>query len=84
MRLETIAHDMIQQAQRQGKAVRDLPRGLRIEYCHFAGTRVLALSRPLVPPGDDEISICRYAFGVPLDAGRENGDRAVTLRWEVA
>jgi hypothetical protein len=81
-RLIDIAADMQHQAQRSGASVRELPRGLRLQFTWCGGQKTLTLSRPAVAPVEEEISICRYAFGVPLEAERRDTDRnQVTLRW---
>lgn len=86
--LADIASDMMAQALRSGRAVRELPRGLEITLVCAGGQWTLALARPAVMPAEEEVDICRRAFtkclpgGVPDDAERHDGDRTVTLRWE--
>ena len=81
MTLADIARDMEVQAKRRGASIRDLPRGLRIELTWVGGNVTLALSRPVTAPSEDEISLCRHAFGVPLAAERTDGAHTVLFRW---
>jgi hypothetical protein len=80
-RLIDIAADMQGQARRSGASMRELPRGLRLQFTWCGGQKTLILSRPATAPSEEEISICRFAFGVPLEAERRDGDDQVTLRW---
>lgn len=79
--LTMIAADMNNEALRRGTSRRELPRGLAMELVQVGGTKTLVLSRPVTPPGAQEIEICRAAFGVPADAQRNDGEVTVTLRW---
>ena len=79
--LAVIAYDMEQQALRRGVSSRELSRGLALSLVIAGGKKVLTLSRPAVMPSEEEISVCRLCFGVPMDAQRNDGDVTVTLRW---
>ena len=81
--LSDLAADMANQARRTGAATRDLSRGLRLELAWCAGQKILTLSRPAVPPSEEEIAICQRAFGVPPQASRRDGGNQVELRWHV-
>jgi len=79
--LADIATDMVNQALRPGRSVRELPRGLEIPAVCAGGQWTLTLARPAVKPAEEEVASCRAAFGVPSDAAREDLDRTVTFRW---
>jgi hypothetical protein len=79
--LSEIAEDMQRQAKSRGASVRDLPRGLSLELTWVGGYKVLRLSRPAVMPGDEEIDICRRAFGVPAGVKEIRETNLVTMRW---
>ena len=78
--LEFVAREMRAAAMRiepgsERGITRELKRGLRLRLTllrdPLEGTMqmwVLAMSRPSVAPGDQEIAIVRHAFGVPADA----------------
>ncbi len=80
-RLADIAYDMNRQARRNGIAIRNLPRGLRLELVWAGGMKVLTLSRPVKMPDDDEIALCLEAFGVQAVRHAETAQTKVTYRW---
>ena len=80
-KLAAIANDMNYHARRTGAATRELSRGLRLQLSWVAGMKTLILSRAAVMPSEEEISICRHVFGVPLDAQRLDSEMSISLRW---
>ena len=79
--LADIARDMLHQATRTGAAQRDLPGGLRVQYVRIAGESTLILTRPAATPEDDEISLMRGYFNVPIAARRLDRPHGVEFRW---
>ncbi len=82
-KLATVALEMEDEARRRGQAYRKLARGLELHLAWCAGQKALTLSRSGALPGEMEITICRDLFRVPPDAGREDGNVSVTLRWPI-
>lgn len=68
-RLKDIAEAMKTEAAGEtGKAWRPLERGLYLKLWRDGLEWVLSLTRQGVKPSDLELSICRAAFGVPIEA----------------
>lgn len=80
--LAMIAAEMGMEAQRRGRSVRSLARGLDLMLVWVGGRKTLRLERPVVAPGEKEVEICRAAFGVPVDAERLDDHNSIELRWE--
>lgn len=81
--LTEIAVEMTSEAKARQVSSRHLPRGLRLGLVWAGGSKILTIGRPTVMPSETEISICRQAFGVPLEARVDRGRTSVTLRWAV-
>jgi hypothetical protein len=87
MSLDQIAAQLRQQLkQSEGKPVRTpLERGLRLTLWRDGDDLVLSLTRPNVPPGENEVRACMTAFTIPPDADREiifqDGYHIIRLRW---
>lgn len=80
-KLADIALDMEREAKRKGVAIRNLPRGLRMQLTWMDGEKALSMQRAAEPPGEVEVQICRSVFFVPPEAERTDTGRTVRFRW---
>ncbi|MBN1954289.1 MAG: hypothetical protein JW900_04475 [Anaerolineae bacterium] len=80
-RLVDIAKEMDRAARVRGWSRRELGRGLALYLTCVGRQMALYLSRPATLPSEQEVEICRKAFGVPDYAERRDNDHSVTLRW---
>lgn len=83
-----IAEAMKAEAVKRKKSRRFLARGLVLTLWRDGADWVLSLTRWAVRASDQEVGICRHAFGVPWEAEGEieeiNGYQVRRLRWAAA
>lgn len=68
MLLKKIAASMHLEAKETGQSIQVLQRGLQLKMLYRQEDIVLVMSRPDVPPSEEEVKICHEAvlFGMPL------------------